>query len=66
MAGEDRIPTDDEIQEAARQLQAGGFNGEDPEKATYANRLVADAGAQGKEVAFRIMDAAADQRREDS
>ena len=58
------IPTDDEIQEAARQLSAGGFNDEDPGLAAHANRLVAQAGTQGGQVVRRIAHAAAEQGRD--
>ncbi|MEV0220873.1 hypothetical protein [Streptomyces sp. NPDC050704] len=64
MPGAGRIPTDAEIHEAARQLWAGGFNGKDPEKAAYANRLVDEAGSQGGQVSAMILGAAADQNRE--
>lgn len=55
-----RIPTDREIRQAARLLHEGGFNEADPQKAAYADRLVADAGTRGGQVAARILKAAAD------
>lgn len=64
MPGTGRIPTDAEIREAARLLWEGGFNGKDPGKAAYANRLVGDAGDQGGRVASQILYAAADLHQE--
>lgn len=60
MAGPERIPTDAEIREAARQLAAGGFNDKEPALAVYANQLVAEAGSRGGHVASQILSATAE------
>jgi hypothetical protein len=54
-------PTPEEIQEAGRQLQRGGFLGRGSRKS--ADKLVEQAKGEGldsQDVAFRILDAAAD------
>ncbi|MFD4547258.1 hypothetical protein [Streptomyces sp. NPDC058466] len=53
-------PTPDQIREAGRQLQRGGLLGTGSSK--LADRLVEEAGEDGREVAFQIMGAAADHK----
>lgn len=51
-------PTPEEIDEAARKLQRGGLLGRGSSK--MANRLVNEAGDDGQQVAFEILNAAVD------
>ena len=51
-------PTPEQIAEAGRQLQRGGFLGTGSRK--LADRLVEEAGEDGEAVAFQILDAACD------
>ncbi|MEU6768532.1 hypothetical protein ABZ916_39240 [Streptomyces sp. NPDC046853] len=53
-------PTNDEIQEAGRQLQRGGFLGRGSSK--LADELVDQAGEDGQQVAMQILGAAADHK----
>lgn len=49
-------PTEEEIREAGRRMQRGGPLGTGSSR--MADRLVADAGEDGDDVAFQILDAA--------
>jgi hypothetical protein len=53
-------PTSEQIQEAGRQLQRGGLLGTGSSR--LADRLVAEAGDDGQNVAMDILGAAADHK----
>lgn len=53
-----QAPSDDEIHAAAKQLQQGGLRGRGSSR--RADKLVARVGDDGQDIAFRIIDAAAD------
>ncbi|MWA08778.1 hypothetical protein [Streptomyces sp. BA2] len=55
-----RQPAPEEIQDAGRQLQRGGFLGTGSSK--LADKLVEDAGEDGQAVAMAILSAAADHK----
>lgn len=53
-------PTNDEIQDAGRQLQRGGFLGRGSSK--LADKLIENAGEGGRQVAMQVLGAAADHK----